>query len=49
MIQSNNTVQLNWPAAVILIPPLLIAMKTKSLSNTVISGVLLMAGLRLWA
>ncbi|MDM5300655.1 AzlD domain-containing protein [Bacillus subtilis] len=49
MIQSNDTLQLNWPAAVILIPTLLIAMKTKSLSITVITGVLLMAGLRLWA
>ena len=48
MIQSHGTLQLNWPAAVILIPTLLIAMKTKSLSITVISGVLLMAGLRLW-
>ncbi|MCY9076876.1 AzlD domain-containing protein [Bacillus inaquosorum] len=49
MIQSNDSLQLNWPVAVILIPALLIAMKTKSLSITVISGVLLMAGLRLWA
>ncbi|MCY9228937.1 AzlD domain-containing protein [Bacillus inaquosorum] len=49
MIQSNDSLQLNWPVAVILIPTLLIAMKTKSLSITVISGVLLMAGLRLWA
>ncbi|MCY9374800.1 hypothetical protein MOF34_06535 [Bacillus sp. T17B1] len=49
MIQSNSTVQLKWPAAVILIPTLLIAMKPKSLSITVISGVLLMAGLQLWA
>ncbi|MEC1434873.1 AzlD domain-containing protein [Bacillus spizizenii] len=48
MIQSSDSLQLNWPAAVILIPTLLIAMKTKSLSITVISGVLLMAGLRLW-
>lgn len=49
MIQSNSTVQLKWPAAVILIPTLLIAMKPKSLSITVISGVLLMAGLQLLA
>ncbi|MCY8979699.1 AzlD domain-containing protein [Bacillus halotolerans] len=48
MIQSNDSLKLNWPAAVVLIPTLLIALKTKSLSMTVISGVVLMAGLRLW-
>ncbi|MFJ9290689.1 AzlD domain-containing protein [Bacillus halotolerans] len=48
MIQSNDSLKLNWQAAVVLIPTLLIALKTKSLSVTVISGVVLMAGLRLW-
>ncbi|WP_339179883.1 AzlD domain-containing protein [Bacillus sp. FSL R5-0560] len=48
MIQSNDSLKLNWQVAVVLIPTLLIAMKTKSLSMTVISGVVLMAGLRLW-
>ncbi|PRP49749.1 branched-chain amino acid transporter AzlD [Bacillus halotolerans] len=48
MIQSNDSLKLNWQAAVVLIPTLLIALKTKSLSMTVISGVVLMAGLRLW-
>ncbi|MDY7433831.1 AzlD domain-containing protein [Bacillus sp. V26] len=47
MIQSNDSLKLNWQAAVVLIPTLLIALKTKSLSMTVISGVVLMAGLRL--
>ncbi|UQZ48603.1 AzlD domain-containing protein [Bacillus sp. PK3-037] len=48
MIQSNDSLKLNWQAAVVLIPTLLIALKTKSLCMTVISGVVLMAGLRLW-
>ncbi|MGX4764818.1 AzlD domain-containing protein [Bacillus mojavensis] len=48
MIQSNDSLTLNWQVTVVLVPTLLIAMKTKSLSMTVISGVVLMAGLRLW-
>ncbi|WP_339192052.1 AzlD domain-containing protein [Bacillus sp. FSL K6-1003] len=48
MIQSNDSLTLNWQVTVVLVPTLLIALKTKSLSMTVISGVILMAGLRLW-
>ncbi|MEG7283748.1 AzlD domain-containing protein [Bacillus sp. 0909A] len=48
MIQSNDSLTLNWQVTVVLVPTLLIALKTKSLSMTVISGVVLMAGLRLW-
>ncbi|MDR4229155.1 AzlD domain-containing protein [Bacillus mojavensis] len=48
MIQSNDSLTVNWQVTVVLVPTLLIAMKTKSLSMTVISGVVLMAGLRLW-
>lgn len=48
MIQSNDSLTLNWQVTVVLVPTLLIAMKTKSLSMTVISGVVLMAVLRLW-
>ncbi|MEC1290477.1 AzlD domain-containing protein [Bacillus mojavensis] len=48
MIQSNDSLTLNWQVTVVLVPTLLIALKTKSLSMTVISGVVLMGGLRLW-
>ncbi|MCC2931553.1 AzlD domain-containing protein [Bacillus sp. LBG-1-113] len=48
MIHSNDSLTLNWQVTVVLVPTLLIALKTKSLSMTVISGVVLMAGLRLW-
>ncbi|OLQ46826.1 branched-chain amino acid transporter AzlD [Bacillus licheniformis] len=44
MLQSQDFLGLNWPVAITLD-----RVKTKSLSITVISGVLLMAGLRLWA
>ncbi|NPC94081.1 AzlD domain-containing protein [Bacillus sp. WMMC1349] len=48
IIQTDHTFKLDWTVIAVLVPTLLIAMKTKSLSITVISGVVLMAGLRLF-
>ncbi|MCU7709249.1 AzlD domain-containing protein [Priestia sp. JV24] len=44
--QANDSVKINWPVIIVVIPTLLIALKTKSLSITVISGVGMMALLR---
>ena len=51
IIQVNDSVKINWPVIIVVIPTLLIALKTKSLSITVISGVGMMALLRffLWS
>ncbi|MCM3770463.1 MULTISPECIES: AzlD domain-containing protein [Priestia] len=46
IIQTNDNVKVNWPVIIVVIPTLLIALKTKSLSITVISGVGMMALLR---
>ncbi|MEK1829117.1 AzlD domain-containing protein [Priestia megaterium] len=46
IIQANDSVRINWPVIIVVIPTLLIALKTKSLSITVISGVGMMALLR---
>lgn len=46
IIQANDSVKINWPVIIVVIPTLLIALKTKSLSITVISGVGMMALLR---
>ncbi|MBD1382015.1 AzlD domain-containing protein [Metabacillus arenae] len=46
IIQTNQSLRIDWSVIVVLIPTLLIAIKTKSLSITVISGVVLMAVLR---
>ncbi|MGG3124096.1 AzlD domain-containing protein (plasmid) [Priestia megaterium] len=46
IIQENHSLKINWPVIIVIIPVLLIAVRTKSLSITVISGVILMAGFR---
>jgi branched-subunit amino acid transport protein len=46
IIQTNDSLKVDWSVIAVLIPTLLIAIKTKSLSITVISGVVLMAALR---
>ncbi|MEW4371731.1 AzlD domain-containing protein [Paenibacillus kandeliae] len=44
--KQDHTLQVDWHAVIVLVPTLLIALKTKSLSITVIAGVVLMAGVR---
>ncbi|MDQ0198235.1 AzlD domain-containing protein [Neobacillus ginsengisoli] len=46
IIQTNHSLKINWSVIIVIIPTLLVAMRTKSLSITVISGVVLMAVLR---
>jgi len=45
-IQEHHSLKINWPVIIVIIPTLLIAVRTKSLSITVISGVVLMASFR---
>ncbi|WP_411347994.1 AzlD domain-containing protein [Paenibacillus sp. WLX2291] len=46
--KQGSTLYVDWHAVIVLVPTLLIALKTKSLSITVITGVVLMAGVRYW-
>ncbi|MFP3123951.1 AzlD domain-containing protein [Ectobacillus funiculus] len=46
IIQTDHSLKINWPVIIVIIPTLLIAIRTKSLSITVVSGVVLMAVLR---
>jgi len=48
IIQTDHSLKINWPVIIVIIPTLLVAIRTKSLSITVISGVVLMAVLRLF-
>lgn len=45
-IQENNSLRINWPVIIVILPTLLITVRTKSLSITVLSGVILMAAFR---
>jgi len=44
--KQGNTLHIEWPAVIVLIPTLLVALKTKSLSMTVVVGVICMAVVR---
>jgi branched-subunit amino acid transport protein len=46
IIQTDHSLKIDWSVIAVLIPTLLIAIKTRSLSITVISGVVFMAILR---
>ncbi|WP_366248798.1 AzlD domain-containing protein [Terribacillus aidingensis] len=43
LIQAENGLTIDWPVLLILLPTAIIAYKSRSLSITVVSGVLLMA------
>ncbi len=47
IVKTNSALTFDWKAMIVLIPTLLCAMRTKSLSITVITGVVLMAAVRL--
>ncbi|WP_458120074.1 AzlD domain-containing protein [Paenibacillus sp. Z6-24] len=46
LIQNEHSLQIDWQAVIVLIPTLAIAIKTRSLSITVISGIIMMALVR---
>lgn len=46
IIQTDHTITLDWQVLVVLFPTLFIAFKTKSLSLTVIAGIVCMALIR---
>ncbi|WP_424163029.1 AzlD domain-containing protein [Bacillus amyloliquefaciens] len=47
LVKTNSALTFDWKSMIVLIPTLLCAMWTKSLSITVITGVVLMAAVRL--
>ncbi|MBT2574072.1 AzlD domain-containing protein [Bacillus sp. ISL-51] len=47
IVKTNHALGFDWKSIIVLIPTLLCAMWTKSLSVTVITGVVLMAAVRL--
>ncbi|MCL9661041.1 AzlD domain-containing protein [Paenibacillus hunanensis] len=44
--KQSGTLHIEWPAVIVLVPTLLVALKTKSLSLTVVVGVVCMAVVR---
>ncbi|WP_028399944.1 AzlD domain-containing protein [Ectobacillus panaciterrae] len=48
IIETNHSLKIDWTVIIVMIPTLLVAVRTKSLSATVITGVVLMALLRLF-
>ena len=48
IIETEQLVSIDWQVVLVIIPTLLIALKTKSLSLTVIGGVIFMAVIRLF-
>ncbi|WP_046216029.1 AzlD domain-containing protein [Paenibacillus wulumuqiensis] len=46
LIQNEDSLQIDWQAVIVFIPTLVIAIKTRSLSITVIAGVIMMALVR---
>ncbi len=44
--KQGTTLHIEWPAVIVLVPTLLVAIKTKSLSMTVVVGVVCMAIVR---
>lgn len=44
----QQTLLINWPGLIVLIPTIVIALKTKSLTVTVVSGVISVSGFRLY-
>lgn len=45
-VQTENALQVNWEVIIVIIPTIFIAIRSKSLSVTVLSGVALMAAVR---
>lgn len=46
LIQNEHSLHIDWQAVIVFIPTLVIAIKTRSLSITVIAGVIMMALVR---
>ncbi|WP_046228283.1 AzlD domain-containing protein [Paenibacillus dauci] len=46
LIQEGHSLHIDWKVIIVLIPTFLIAIKTRSLSITVIAGVVMMAAVR---
>ncbi|MFC7392019.1 AzlD domain-containing protein [Scopulibacillus cellulosilyticus] len=46
IIETNHSIKIDWTVIIVIIPTLIVAIRTKSLSATVIIGVILMAIVR---